>query len=103
MTQQEAEQFLFAEVRMLDQRDYRGWRDLFGGDGVYWVPVNDTDADPQLNCSVIYAGAEQLDDRLERAGCDYFWADQPAIKSVHTISNVSVDSSAGVDQIILIS
>jgi len=95
VTPQEAEQFLFAEVRLLDQRHYQQWRDLFGDDGVYWVPVNDTGADPQINCSVIYASGQQLDDRLERAGSSYFWADQPAIKSVHTVSNISVQANGG--------
>jgi|GEM_PF-1162353 len=102
MTQQEAEQFLFAEVGLLDKRDYKGWRDLFAAEGVYWVPVNDTESDPQLNCSVIYAGAAQLDDRLERATSSYFWADQPAIKSVHTVSNVSVVAGKNTDEITLL-
>lgn len=88
MTQQEAEQFLFAETRLLDQRRYQEWRALFGDEGVYWVPANDTDADPQINCSVIYASGQQLDDRLGRAGSSYFWADQPAIKSLHTVANI---------------
>ncbi len=91
MTQAEAEQFLFNEVRLLDQRRYQEWRDLFGEKGLYWVPVNDTDADPTINCSVIYACGQQLDDRLTRAESSYFWADQPPIKSVHTVSNISVD------------
>ncbi len=95
MTQQEAEQFLFAEARLLDQRRYEQWRQLFGEDGLYWVPVNDTDADPQINCSIIYASGEQLDDRLMRAGSSYFWANQPPLKSVHTITNVTVQ---GVDE-----
>lgn len=89
MTHQEAEQFLFAETRLLDQRRYQEWRALFGDEGVYWVPANDTDADPQLNCSVIYASGKQLDDRLGRAASSYFWADQPAIRSLHTVANVS--------------
>ena len=91
MDQQQAEQFLFNEVRLLDQREYQQWRELFGSTGLYWVPVNDTDADPAINCSIIYATGQQLDDRLTRAGSSHFWADQPPIRSVHTVSNVSVE------------
>ena len=91
MDQQQAEQFLFEEVRLLDQRDYRQWRELFGATGVYWVPANDLEADPGLNCSIIYASGQQLDDRLTRAGSSHFWADQPPIKAIHTVSNVSVE------------
>lgn len=90
MTQFEAEQFLFEEARLLDQRHYQQWRELFGDDGIYWVPANDGDADPQINCSIIYAQGQQLDDRLERAQSGYFWADQPPIRTIHTVSNVSV-------------
>lgn len=92
MKQQEAEQYLYEEARLLDQRDYQRWRNLFSEDGVYWVPVNDVSRDPDLNCSIIYATGRQLDDRLERAGSSYFWADKPPIRSLHTISNVSVQS-----------
>lgn len=95
MTQSEAEQFLYNEVRLLDQRRYPQWRKLFGDDGLYWVPANDTDADPQINCSIIYASGAQLDDRLTRAGSSYFWADQPPIKSVHMVNNVSVQNVDG--------
>lgn len=91
MDLQQAEQFLYREARLLDQREYVQWRALFGPTGVYWVPANDTEADPQLNCSIIYATGQQLDDRLTRAGSGHFWADQPPIKSVHTVSNISIE------------
>ena len=91
MDQQQAEQFLFHEARLLDQREYLQWRALFGSSGVYWVPSNDTEADPALNCSIIYATGQQLDDRLTRAGSGHFWADQPPIKSIHTVANVTAE------------
>src|SRR5437667_12875504 len=36
----EAERFLFAEARMLDERRFDDWETLFTDDGSYWVPID---------------------------------------------------------------
>jgi len=55
MNHAEAEAFLFREVRLLDQRKFRDWRQLLADDAIYWVPNGDPDGDPQLHCSIVYA------------------------------------------------
>lgn len=95
MNHTEAEAFLFREVRLLDQRKFRDWRQLLTDDALYWVPNGDPDGDPQLHCSVIYATPPMVDDRLERAESPFYWVGDPPIRSVHTVSNVLLERADG--------
>lgn len=92
----EVEAFLYREARLLDQRRYRDWRALFAQEFLYWVPSGDPQADPEQNCTIIYAGPQALDDRLERAESSFYWAGDPAIHTVHALSNLLArDHDAG--------
>lgn len=87
-----AEQFLFREARLLDRGAFRQWQQLFADDFVYWVPANDPDADPAENCSIIYNGPQELEDRLGRLESSHFWVGDPPLKTLHVISNVTVEN-----------
>ena len=39
MTRQEAEDFLYAEGRLLDEGRLEEWLKLFTEDGFYWIPI----------------------------------------------------------------
>jgi len=45
LTRQEAEDFLFDEARLLDERLFEAWLHLFTADGLYGIPIVE-DADP---------------------------------------------------------
>ena len=89
MDHAEAEIFLYSEARLLDKRRFREWQQLFDDEFIYWVPANDPEADPVENCSIIYAGPGELEDRLQRAESGYFWAGDPPFKTLHLVSNVT--------------
>lgn len=91
MDQREAETFLSREVRLLDQRRFRDWRALLTEDAIYWVPNGDADSDPQQHCSIVYATAAMVEDRLDRAESPFYWVGDPPIRSVHTVSNVLLE------------
>ncbi len=40
--QHDIEQFLYREVRLLSERRYEEWLDLFTDDAVYWMPARET-------------------------------------------------------------
>lgn len=94
MDRDAAETFLFREARLLDRRQFRDWQQLFAAEFVYWVPANDPDADPDENCSIIYNGPAELEDRLTRMESDHFWVGDPPIRTLHVVSNVTVENSA---------
>ena len=93
MNQTQAEAFLFREVRLLDRRRFRDWRQLLTDDAIYWVPNGDPDGDPQRHCSIVYATPAMVDDRLERAESPFYWVGDPPIRSVHTVSNVLLEQA----------
>lgn len=95
MNQAQAEAFLFREVRLLDQRKFRDWRQLLTDDAIYWVPNGAADGDPQLHCSIVYATPSMVEDRLDRAESPFYWVGDPPIRSVHTVSNVLLERADG--------
>ena len=95
MNQAQAEAFLSREVRLLDRRKFRDWRALLTDDAIYWVPNGDADGNPQQHCSIVYATAAMVEDRLDRAESPFYWVGDPPIRSVHTVSNVLLERADG--------
>ena len=48
------EEFLIAEARLLDERRFREWMELFSEDGTYWVPAVPGQASPLDQASLFY-------------------------------------------------
>jgi benzoate/toluate 1,2-dioxygenase beta subunit len=89
LTQQEAEQLLFHEARLIDSRQLEEWADLFTPDGIYWLPI-DEDADPTLFPSLIYDDAERRSRRVYQMLYTPMWSQRPPSTTVHFITNVTV-------------
>ena len=39
--------FIYKEARFQDEHQYEAWEALWTDDGVYWVPANGADIDPE--------------------------------------------------------
>ena len=75
ITVDEVEQFLYAEARMLDDRDFEGWLECYAPDAEFWMPAWDDDdtltTDPQREISLIWYGNRGgLEDRVFRIRTD---------------------------------
>lgn len=66
LTRTQAEDFVYAEVALLDEARFREWLELFTRDGVYWIPANEPDHDPDRHVSIVYDTREQLAERITR-------------------------------------
>jgi 3-phenylpropionate/cinnamic acid dioxygenase small subunit len=93
-----AEEFLFREALLLDRRDWDGWLALYTEDAVFWIPAwRDETApteDPDAELSLIYyRGRRNLEERVWRIRSGLSVASAPLPRSVHTVSNVLVESS----------
>lgn len=64
MEQAAVEKFLYHEANLLDDRDFESWIALFADDGLYWVPSNSADRDPNQRVSIFYENVEGLKDRV---------------------------------------
>ncbi len=90
MTKQEAEDFLFMEARLLDNRRLDEWGRLFTPDGVYWWPLDRT-SDPEEVGSVLYDDTQQRAYRIHQLTHYSHHAQSPPSRTIHFITNVTVD------------
>jgi benzoate/toluate 1,2-dioxygenase beta subunit len=96
ITVNEVEQFLYAEARMLDDRDFEGWLECYALDAEFWMPAWDDDdtlvTDPQREISLIWYGNRGgLEDRVFRIRTDRSSATSlPEPRTGHNITNVEI-------------
>jgi 3-phenylpropionate/cinnamic acid dioxygenase small subunit len=86
-------EFLFREARLLDEHDYDGWLELWDDAGVYVVPANGEDIDPEHQVSIIYDNRRRLGRRVEQLQTGYRYAQLPQSRTQHFISNIEVAAS----------
>ena len=107
----EVEQFLYREARLLDERCFHAWLDLFTDDVRYWMPVRSTRYPKESKAIVIldpdrYVEVElgQEDDvaifdetketlgrRIARLETGMAWAEDPPSRTRHIIANIEVE------------
>jgi 3-phenylpropionate/cinnamic acid dioxygenase small subunit len=94
LTRQQAEEFLYREARLLDERQYEAWLALFADDGTYWLPS--ADDDPLQAPSVLYDTHRVLAQRVHQLVHTARYAQIPPSRTIHLISNVELlDDGAG--------
>src|SRR5262245_11860815 len=54
MDRESFEIFLIRETRLLDERRFREWMELFTEDGIYWVPATPGQESPVNSASLFY-------------------------------------------------
>jgi 3-phenylpropionate/cinnamic acid dioxygenase small subunit len=59
-------QFLFREARYADDHRYEEWEALWADDGVYWIPANGDDIDPDRQMSIIYDNRSRIGLRVRQ-------------------------------------
>ena len=89
ITKQEAEEFLFREAQLLDERLYEEWLELFTPDGIYWIPI-DEKANPDLEPSIIYDDEQERRLRVYQILHQPHYAQMPPSRTVHAVSNLMV-------------
>ena len=89
------EQFLFLEARLLDERRFEDWLDLFAADGEYWVPLQPGQESPLDTASIIYEDRQMLEVRVKRLRHPKNFADTPPARTRHLVNNVMLDQGDG--------
>ncbi len=84
--------FLYREARLLDERRFEAWRDLFAPDGVYWVPARAGQTDPLHEVSIFYDDAAMMAARVRRLAHPRMHAEIPESRAVRSVSNIELAS-----------
>ncbi len=88
------ENFLYREARLMDDHAYDEWLALWADDGLYWVPCNVDDPDPELQVSAIYDNRHRLEDRIARLRDGPLYAQDPKSRMRRVISNIEIEEGA---------
>ena len=86
----EIEQFVYREARMQDEYDLDAWEALWTDDGVYWVPANGSDIDPETEMSIIYVNRSRIALRIKQLKTGRRHSQEPRSQLRRIISNVEV-------------
>lgn len=89
MTRADAEEFLFEEARLLDERDFDSWLELFTEDGIYWIPILEN-SDPTKQTSILWDDSQLRKMRVHQLAHERNVAQSPPSQTVHNITNVQV-------------
>src|SRR5690349_11735175 len=115
----EIEQFLYREARMLDERRFREWLDLFTDDVRYWMasrsnryPRNskaisildpdryvEDDIGREDELAVLDETKATLTGRVDRLDTGMAWAEDPPSRTRHMISNIEVEAVDADDEL----
>lgn len=100
LTTERLRDFLFAEARYLDDKQWDEWLDCYDKDVRFWVPSWDDDGslveDPEREISLMfYAHRDGLEDRVFRIRTEKSSASTPPHRTCHSISNVEVLANDG--------
>jgi 3-phenylpropionate/cinnamic acid dioxygenase small subunit len=107
----EIEQFLYREARLLDERRFHEWLDLFTDDVRYWMTsrpnrypksskalaildparYNENDLAAEDELAILDESKETLTARVARLGTGMAWAEDPPSRTRHMITNIEVE------------
>jgi 3-phenylpropionate/cinnamic acid dioxygenase small subunit len=94
---QEVSQFLFLEARLQDEHRYEDWEKLWTDDGVYWLPANGEDTDPETAMSILYDNRSRIALRVKQLLTGRRHSQEPRSRLRHLISNIELLEAPGDD------
>jgi 3-phenylpropionate/cinnamic acid dioxygenase small subunit len=86
-------QFVIREARLLDEKRFDEWYDLFAEDGHYWVPASPNQPDPLNHNSLAYEDKLLLKLRIERLKQPTAYSQKPASRCHHLLQTPEVEKS----------
>jgi 3-phenylpropionate/cinnamic acid dioxygenase small subunit len=93
----EVEQFIFREARLQDEHEYDAWEALWTDDGVYWIPANGDDIDPDQQMSIIYDNRSRIALRIKQFHTGKRHSQTPRSRLRRVVSNIEIAAEEGAD------
>jgi len=86
-------QFVIREARLLDEKRFDEWYELFAEDGHYWVPASPGQPDPLNHNSLAYEDKLLLKLRIERLKQPTAYSQKPASRCHHVLQTPEIEKS----------
>lgn len=90
-TREILELFLIHEAKLLDERRFRDWMELFAEDGAYWVPAAPDQESPFNHASLFYDDRALMKTRVDRLEHPRIHIQTPPSRTAHIIGNTLVE------------
>lgn len=90
-TEQDLIRFVYREARLLDEKRFEEWYDLFTEDGFYWVPLVPGQADGVNHTSLAYEDRLLLKLRIERLKNPRSYSQHPESRGHHVLQQPDVE------------
>ena len=87
------EQYIYREARLLDERRWQEWLDLWTEDGMYWIPHSFDQTSPYEHISLCWENKLLRELRIRRLENSRNWSQQPVTQSCRVVSNVMIDGT----------
>ena len=115
----EVEQFLYREARMLDNRQFHEWLELFTDDVRYWMPIRsnlypvnskaitildgsryeESEVSLEGDLALMDEDKDSLTRRVDRLDTGMAWAEDPPSRTRHIITNIEVEAGDSQDEL----
>jgi 3-phenylpropionate/cinnamic acid dioxygenase small subunit len=92
-SQQDLIGFVYREARLLDEKRFDEWYELFTEDAYYWVPVAPGQTDPLSHNSLAYEDKLLLKLRIERLKSPLAYSQRPASRCHHLLQAPEIEKS----------
>jgi 3-phenylpropionate/cinnamic acid dioxygenase small subunit len=94
MTDAEVVRFIYREARLLDEKRFDEWYELFTDDGYYWVPLSPGQTDPLAHNSLAYEDKLLLKLRIERLKMPTAYSQKPQSRCLHVLQAPEVEKTS---------
>jgi len=91
VTSEDLIDFIYDEVRMLDEGRYDEWLALWQTDGIYWMPLDYKQDDPINTTSLMHEDLFMLKLRVERLNGVRTFSQKPKSRCHHVIQRPFID------------
>jgi 3-phenylpropionate/cinnamic acid dioxygenase small subunit len=89
------ERFVYREARLQDEHRYEEWEALWTDDGVYWIPANGSDIDPEQQMSIVFDNRSRIGLRVRQLLTGKRYTQEPKSAIRHMVSNVEIRGCDG--------
>ena len=85
--------FVKHEARLIDEKRYDEWYELFTDDAHYWVPAVHGQTDPLLQNSLAYEDKLLLKLRIERLRSPLAYSQRPPSRCLHVLQEPDIEKA----------
>ena len=92
-TEDDLVRLVYLEARLVDERRFDEWFELYADDAFYWVPLAPGQADGESHTSLMYEDKLLLRLRIERFGNPRSYSLHPQVRCLHVLQRPELEQA----------